>query len=150
MFCFVTTILQIEVRITTDNVLQCTIIYVTTFSPVDGSVARLSASSWSHRLISSSKNSCGTRCYDDFLVVRAVYSGNLVRKECEHSCLLVGSCKKSAQIAWSLFLPETFLRKPFPCFSLVDSLMLLEMYVSHTISILLEFSSCFLMCGTNT
>ena len=46
------------------------------------------------------------------------------------SCLLVGSRKKSAQFAGSLFLPVTSLQMPFPLFSLVDYFMLLEMYVS--------------------
>ena len=51
-----------------------------------------------------------------------------------NSCLLVASHKKSAHFPGNLFLPSTFLWIPFPLFSLVDSLMLLGMYLSHTIS----------------
>ena len=65
-------------------------------------------------------------------------------------CLLVGSHKKPAQFPSSLFLPGTFLLKHFPLFSLVDSLMLLKMYVSHTISSVLEFLSCMVIYGIKT
>lgn len=44
---------------------------------------------WHHGLISSSKNSYGTKCVNDFFVLGAVHGGNFVRKECIISCLLV-------------------------------------------------------------
>ena len=71
-------------------------------------------------------------------------------RNANNSSLLVGSRRNSAHFAGSLLLPATFLRTPFPRFSLVDSFMLLGLYVSHTISTLLEFSSCYMMCGMKT
>ena len=65
-----------------------------------------------------------------------------------NSCLLVASHKKSAHFPGNLFLPSTLISSDsFPSFSLVDSLMLLGMYMSHTISTHVQRSNCFDMCG---
>lgn len=58
----------------------------------------------------------------------------LLERNAISSCLLIGSRKKSVQFSGSLFSPATFLWTLFPRFYLVYSLMLLGMYVSHTIS----------------
>src|ERR1043165_9400436 len=75
---------------------------------------------------------------------------NFLERNAESSCLLVGFRKKSAHLSGSLFFPATFLRTPFPCFSVVDSLRLVGMYLSHITSTLLQFSSCLMMCGMNS
>jgi len=76
-----------------------------------------------------------------FLFTGQLKSTTLLERNSNDSCLLVGSNKKSAHFKGSLFLPATFLQTPFPCFSLVDSLMLLGIYMSHTTLTRVQLSS---------
>ena len=97
---------------------------------------------WSHGPVTSS--SSRAKCNEHFFIFRAMHACHLIGNKPKNSCLLVASHKKSA-----IFQAIANLRIPFPLdlFSLVDSLMLLGMYMSHTISTHVQLSSCFDMCG---
>lgn len=90
-------------------------------------------------------------CDDDFLV----FFSNLQYQSGGKGMQTVPVCwldhlKSQPSFLESCSSLQPFSEFPFLCFSLVDSLMLLEMYVSHTISTLLQFCSCFMMCRTKT
>ena len=67
---------------------------------------------WFHGSISSSKNSCITKCDDDFLVTRAIDCGNLLAKECKQLLFAVWVKQKVTPVPWELvhacdFAPNT-------------------------------------------
>ena len=111
-------------------------------APFKWMISLVSASLWLHGCIYL----IFPQCIDVAPYVTMIYfpSGKsiipiLLERNANNSCLLVGSCKKSDQFLGSLVLPATFLRIPFPHFSLVELLILLGRYMFYTTSTCLEF-----------
>ena len=65
-------------------------------------------------------------------------SATFAVRKANNSVLFVASCRKSAHLLGNFAFPDTFLRTPFPLFSLVASFKLSDLYLSQTTSTLLE------------